>query len=352
MKRVEHVDLLRAIGILLMVMGHVGFGPEFNHWIHIFHMPMFFIISGYFYKPQSFGMMLKKRFATLLFPYLVFGLFHVGLYFLYMRAFDPHAFYLLFWENTAETGVPIAGALWFLTAMFFAEILFWAIQNLKLPLLWETAVAALVAVTGMALAAYLPFRLPWALDASMTGIGLYQIGKLLKTKGEKLLELNWMLSLLGVILFSILGMINGYVNLREGTFGYWPLFWIDAVGMTISLWSLCRWICERAGKEKAREKGSAREKENVREKENAQEKGSTERKGGTPNRMALIYGIGRDSIVWLCLNQVVVLAVAMVAGFIFHEPTGITFYLVHLGIFLISVVCLVIAQMIIMNTFF
>ena len=49
-KRVEYIDIFRAIGIILMIMGHVGFGDRFDYFIHAFHMPMFFIISGLFYK--------------------------------------------------------------------------------------------------------------------------------------------------------------------------------------------------------------------------------------------------------------------------------------------------------------
>ena len=48
--RLNDVDLFRAVGIVLMIMGHVGFGNMFSKWIHIFHMPMFFVISGYFFS--------------------------------------------------------------------------------------------------------------------------------------------------------------------------------------------------------------------------------------------------------------------------------------------------------------
>ena len=43
-------DILKGLGILLMIMGHVGFGELFSKYIHAFHMPLFFLISGYFYK--------------------------------------------------------------------------------------------------------------------------------------------------------------------------------------------------------------------------------------------------------------------------------------------------------------
>ena len=45
--RITHIDIFKGIGILFMVMGHIGFSSIFDKWIHAFHMPMFFFISGY-----------------------------------------------------------------------------------------------------------------------------------------------------------------------------------------------------------------------------------------------------------------------------------------------------------------
>ena len=50
MKRLDYVDTLKGIGILLMLMGHVPFGANFDYYIHAFHMPLFFFISGFLIK--------------------------------------------------------------------------------------------------------------------------------------------------------------------------------------------------------------------------------------------------------------------------------------------------------------
>ena len=134
-----------------MIMGHVGFGSLFDKWIHVFHMPMFFIISGYFWKEQSFPNMLKKKVRTLLIPYFAFGVFHLIIHFIRIGQVDNHGFYLLFWENTAEGGIPIAGALWFLTAMFFSEVLFWCVQQINLSELWKTIIAGSVKLVSQIL---------------------------------------------------------------------------------------------------------------------------------------------------------------------------------------------------------
>lgn len=55
-KRIEWIDALRGFAILMVVMGHIydhGFcieGTSFNNFYNGFHMPLFFFISGCFFK--------------------------------------------------------------------------------------------------------------------------------------------------------------------------------------------------------------------------------------------------------------------------------------------------------------
>ncbi len=292
--RVGYMDFLRAIGILFMVLGHNGTGETINKWIHVFHMPMFFVISGYFYRQQSFGSLLKTRGRTLLLPYVCVGLLHIAVDAVLVRhAFDPHAFYLLFWENTAGTGVPIAGALWFLTAMFFSEVLFWGVQHLPVRETWKTAVSVLVSLAGIA-AAHLPFRLPLALDAGMVGVGFYEAGRLLKGKGRRCLELSPALSVIALIAFSALSLVNGYVNMRKGDYGIIPLFYLNALGMTVSFWNLSRLFYSL-----------------------------TERKGLRLRAVKIMESVGQDSIIYLCFNQLALLIASRLITLVWHAPGGI-----------------------------
>ena len=73
--RVEYIDLFRAFGIVLMIMGHIKFGSHFDKWIHAFHMPMFFFVSGWFYRSKdgvSAGKQIIGKAKSLLLPYIVF----------------------------------------------------------------------------------------------------------------------------------------------------------------------------------------------------------------------------------------------------------------------------------------
>ena len=49
--RNNKLDIMKGIAIILMVMGHSGFG--FTGYIYLFHMAVFFMISGYLFRSQK-----------------------------------------------------------------------------------------------------------------------------------------------------------------------------------------------------------------------------------------------------------------------------------------------------------
>lgn len=72
--RVEWIDLLRSMGLLLVILGHVKNVPvEVKLAIYSFHMPLFFVLSGYLWNEKciekSFGNFVKKKAQSLLVPY-------------------------------------------------------------------------------------------------------------------------------------------------------------------------------------------------------------------------------------------------------------------------------------------
>lgn len=73
-ERKKYIDYAKGIGIILMIMGHIGFGQKFDIWIHSFHMPLFFVISGVLYrKPDDMRQHIRKRIRSLLVPYTCWG---------------------------------------------------------------------------------------------------------------------------------------------------------------------------------------------------------------------------------------------------------------------------------------
>ena len=79
-KDIIWIDWARFLGIFLVILGHClqipknflqNFLVEIWHWIYLFHMPLFFIISGYLFKQQE-RMDWIKLFRGLIIPYFLY----------------------------------------------------------------------------------------------------------------------------------------------------------------------------------------------------------------------------------------------------------------------------------------
>lgn len=178
-ERVGYVDVYRGMGIILMIMGHVGYGTVFDKFIHAFHMPMFFFISGVFFVPDiNLAGYVKKKAKTLLLPYLFFGVFHYVIYSL-MYGFKVAGLKCLFFYNT-ELEMPIAGAIWFLTALFFSCIIVNIIHvYIKFPWM-KICIICVISIIGTIFKTYFNISMPYALNASFVGCGFIEIGYLMK----------------------------------------------------------------------------------------------------------------------------------------------------------------------------
>lgn len=73
MKRQISVDVLKGIGIIIVVVGHITYNELLFKTIFMFHMPLFFLLGGWLHNintPQR--TYLKSKMRSLLLPYLSF----------------------------------------------------------------------------------------------------------------------------------------------------------------------------------------------------------------------------------------------------------------------------------------
>lgn len=53
-ERETYIDIAKGIGIILVVIGHLhGINHIIHDFFYLFHMPLFFIISGYLYNHKT-----------------------------------------------------------------------------------------------------------------------------------------------------------------------------------------------------------------------------------------------------------------------------------------------------------
>jgi len=239
--RIDFIDVFRGIGIILMVAGHVGLTSEFSKLIHSFHMPMFFFISGFFFKDnQNFKNVLIKKSRTLLIPYFVFGII-ISIFYIFKEimfgngidASDAVSILKCFlWDNSV--GLPPVWAMWFLTALFFTDIFYFLISKYIKNDVLKSLVVLAAAVFGNLETVLLPFRLPWSMGAAFVGLGFFHIGVMLKKYensfiSRNLLNMKWYLWLPLAVLCLFLIYKNDYVDMRSGYYAFIPLFWVNAV---------------------------------------------------------------------------------------------------------------------------
>ena len=68
--RLTYMDVAKGFGILCVIAGHMGY-ETINRFVFSFHMPLFFVISGYFISERLCSSdLLKKRIRQLLPPYV------------------------------------------------------------------------------------------------------------------------------------------------------------------------------------------------------------------------------------------------------------------------------------------
>lgn len=69
------IDIAKGITIFLVVWGHNTFGTFAHEKIFLFHIPLFFFLSGFFFKEIQFTSYLKSKTQRLLFPFVFYWIF-------------------------------------------------------------------------------------------------------------------------------------------------------------------------------------------------------------------------------------------------------------------------------------
>lgn len=74
-KRLDWIDIAKGIAMILVIVGHTVPNPSpLRHAIFSFHMPVFFILAGYTFRPKPWRELLSGSVSRLLVPYVVLAL--------------------------------------------------------------------------------------------------------------------------------------------------------------------------------------------------------------------------------------------------------------------------------------
>ena len=127
-ERSRSLDIAKGIGIILVVWAHAS-GPG-SSWIYQFHMPLFFLISGYLFNSRNtVREFLARKFHS---PYLPFVIWNLAV--ILLKTVQNVLVSAPTLSYTAKAAIKtlllldkdnqFLGATWFLSALFFMSILY------------------------------------------------------------------------------------------------------------------------------------------------------------------------------------------------------------------------------------
>lgn len=171
-KRDRTIDVIRAIGILCVLIGHSNILPQGTNgsgewFIALFHVTIFYIASGYVFKEtccqdiRSLVRFILRRIRQLWIPYVLANLFFL----LVVDGFDFGTMTgILLMANNA----PSCNSTWFLPAIFFISVSYaaieWMLRHVPLQTDWIQSLLSVVFLYGSYwFKPLLPQRLLWIL---------------------------------------------------------------------------------------------------------------------------------------------------------------------------------------------
>ncbi|MFF3865527.1 acyltransferase family protein [Micromonospora sp. NPDC001898] len=141
------VDLLRVVGIAAVVVGHVWSDSVTRAAVYTWHVPLFFLLTGYFWTPgRPLHGELRKRWRTLGLPYVTWFL----LLFAALAVADAAtgeaaegAFRSALWGGTAA--VRPFSAFWFVSVLLLIAVAYRWLERFPAAVTWAVALGGLVA---------------------------------------------------------------------------------------------------------------------------------------------------------------------------------------------------------------
>ncbi len=248
--RVEYIDIARGIAILLMIVGHI---VDHDGWIRkfifSFHMPLFFIVTGFFYRDKPWKSLLIGQFKKILVPYMlavlivdiiqVRGLSPV----LFLSTYLKQLLWAAPWSYTEQVGhvIPVY-ALWFLPAMWVACGLF---QLQKQTAKSKDGLLGILCFGGMVLSMlYTTYFgwLPFCLDIAFVASFLIYIGYMFR-KYQVLEQIRpWMA--VGLALIWWMGASIASIEMANRSYPWFLLCILVAIAGTTAVFLVSKQITQ------------------------------------------------------------------------------------------------------------
>lgn len=183
-------DHMKGFAIISMIAGHLMIiGRDF---IYSFHMPLFFILGGYFAKSKPIKKTVGNDFKRLVVPYLIIGVIVVigewGLKHNFSTEWIPEGIKMLFWANAVSNHpsyiwgeIGAIGSIWFLFALFWTRNSFNLILKFNNNIYIIGFLCAILASVAILLNRFI-ICLPFAILTGLSALIFYYVGYFFRQK--------------------------------------------------------------------------------------------------------------------------------------------------------------------------
>ena len=262
-KRDKSIDILKAICLLCVILGHCGFpGTQF---IYLFHMPLFFMASGYLFdkKKVNSSKNLKtfflRKIKTLWLPYVIWNTVMLAMQNTFLKInFYTNNIEVLSYSGSSiqdyitleqfaikfikillfKSGTLFTCAFWFIRVLFVVELCFalliYVLNKIKLKSSYSKVIVGSVAIVALIIGQYLSVEHIGLMDFSncFASFTLFWLGTLMKDCRMSFItdkKVSIMLAFIGLMVLNT----QGSILLNQNYFTS-PIFLICS--------AICGWI--------------------------------------------------------------------------------------------------------------
>lgn len=224
--RVNWIDDVKVMAIYLVILAHTPLCKPLQDWIYVFHMPVFFFLSGYLFSPSrhpSFGDFAWLRFRQLIIPYVGINVVAYLFWLLVGRHVGAGVDTVAWWSPLMAAllgngpGMIHDVPLWFFLCLYLVELVHHALfVGSRHP--WWLVVG--FAVLGFGVSAWCPVVLPFSMGTMLVAIVFYAMGNQLQGR----IPQDWLTALLCLVGTVVVAFFNGRVNMHANYYGNPALF--------------------------------------------------------------------------------------------------------------------------------
>jgi len=255
------VTIAKAIGILCVVLAHCTGGMMITKVFYTFHMPLFFLLSGYCFKEKYLDdakAFVMRKIKGIYVPFVLYSLVFLALHNLFC---DWHIYtqdWYYGWKDYAWVAGKIVtrmsgeggmlGIFWFLKELFWGNLFFFGVLKICRGKKWMTvgilaAITLLFVVTG--------WRVPYFSIAQTSFYAAMFIA--LGYAGREFVNklFHWWIYVVAVILIGIYVYIGRNIDIKAQDIITILPYTLTAIGGTLCILGFSKWLSANRGGQSA-----------------------------------------------------------------------------------------------------